>query len=91
MILSMRTPGSSSPSIPGQALLDAVRAAAAALPTRMPGRRWMRRGMEQDFSWRASAGAYSALVPAAVEGRFESFCPAAILILRERKWQVRTR
>jgi starch synthase len=45
----------------GQALLGAVRAAVGAFSDPEPWREMMRRGMRQDFSWRASAGAYSGL------------------------------
>jgi starch synthase len=49
----------------GQALLTAVRAACLVYSDGAAGRpRWlemMRRGMQRDFSWKASAGAYSAL------------------------------
>ncbi len=45
----------------GQALLGAVRAAVQAFSDRDGWRQRMLRGMEKDFSWRRSAGAYSAL------------------------------
>jgi starch synthase len=45
----------------GQALLGAVREAAQAFSRQDVWREMMRRGMEKDFSWRASAKAYSAL------------------------------
>jgi starch synthase len=45
----------------GQALLSAVRAAIRAFADRDSWRRLMIRGMEKDFSWKASAAAYSAL------------------------------
>jgi starch synthase len=45
----------------GEALLDAVREAAQAFSRPDAWRETMRRGMEKDFSWRASAKAYSAL------------------------------
>lgn len=45
----------------GQALLGAVRAAVRAFSDGDAWRQTMRRGMEKDFSWKASAAAYSAL------------------------------
>src|ERR1017187_3632636 len=45
----------------GQALMGAVRAAAAAFSDRDAWQGIMRRGMAKDFSWRASATLYSAL------------------------------
>jgi starch synthase len=45
----------------GRALLDAVRAAAAAFSDQNVWQAMVRRGMQQDFSWRTSAGAYSRL------------------------------
>jgi starch synthase len=45
----------------GQALLEAVRAAARAYSDAGLWRQMMRRGMRQDFSWKASAEAYAAL------------------------------
>ena len=45
----------------GQALLNAVRDAAEAFSDPVVWRSMMRLGMQQDFSWTASAGAYSAL------------------------------
>jgi starch synthase len=45
----------------GRALLDCVRAAGAAFADPVRWREMVRRGMRRDFSWRASAGAYSAL------------------------------
>ena len=45
----------------GPALLGAVRAATRAFANRDEWREMMRRGMEKDFSWQASAAAYSAL------------------------------
>ena len=45
----------------GQALLEAVRAAVSAFSDGDAWRRMMRCGMEKDFSWKASAAAYSAL------------------------------
>ena len=45
----------------GQALLEAVRAAVQAFSGQNGWRQMMRRGMEKDFSWKASASAYSAL------------------------------
>jgi starch synthase len=45
----------------GQALLQAIRAAAAAYADRSGWQAMMRRGMEKDFSWRTSAAAYSEL------------------------------
>jgi starch synthase len=45
----------------GQALLAAVRDAIAAYSDRPAWEAMMRRGMRKDFSWKASAGAYSAL------------------------------
>lgn len=45
----------------GQALLGAVRAAIRAFSDTDVWQAMMRRGMAQDFSWRASAGAYSEL------------------------------
>ena len=45
----------------GQALLEAVRAAVRAFSDPDGWRDRMRRGMEKDFSWKASAAAYSAL------------------------------
>jgi starch synthase len=45
----------------GQALLDAVRAAAAAFSDPDAWLAMVRRGMQQDFSWRTSASAYSGL------------------------------
>lgn len=45
----------------GRALLDAVRAAGAAFADPVGWREMMLRGMQRDFSWKTSAGAYSAL------------------------------
>ena len=45
----------------GQALVEAVRAAVKAFAGREAWEAMMRRGMGKDFSWKASAGAYSAL------------------------------
>jgi starch synthase len=45
----------------GDALLQAIRAAAAAYADRSGWQAMMRRGMEKDFSWRTSAAAYSEL------------------------------
>jgi starch synthase len=45
----------------GQALLQAVRAAVSAYSDPDVWRELMRRGMEQDFSWKTSAAAYSGL------------------------------
>ena len=45
----------------GEALLGAVRAAVAAFADREAWQRMMRRGMAEDFSWKTSAAAYSAL------------------------------
>jgi starch synthase len=45
----------------GEALFQAVRNAVQAYANRDTWREMMRRGMQQDFSWRASAAAYSAL------------------------------
>jgi starch synthase len=45
----------------GRALLDAVRAAVRAYADREAWRERMRRGMERDFSWKASAAKYSEL------------------------------
>jgi starch synthase len=45
----------------GEALLAAVRAAVAAFADREAWQRMMRRGMSEDFSWKTSAAAYSAL------------------------------
>jgi len=45
----------------GQALLDSVRTAVRAFADRDSWEVRMRRGMQKDFSWKASAGAYSAL------------------------------
>ncbi len=45
----------------GQALMAALRAAGRAFCNRAGWEAMMRRGMEQDFSWRRSAAAYSAL------------------------------
>jgi len=45
----------------GPALLDAVRAAVSAFSDQELWRERMRRGMRQDFSWKASAAAYVAL------------------------------
>ena len=45
----------------GQALLGAVRAAVRAFADREGWQEMMRRGMRKDFSWKASAAAYSAL------------------------------
>jgi starch synthase len=45
----------------GEALLDSIRAAVSAYADAAGWRAMMRRGMEQDFSWRTSAAAYSAL------------------------------
>jgi starch synthase len=45
----------------GQALLEAVRAAVRAYSDADLWREMVRRGMGQDFSWKASAGAYSGL------------------------------
>jgi starch synthase len=45
----------------GQALLEAVRAAVTAFSDPDVWREMVRRGMQQDFSWRTSAGVYSSL------------------------------
>ena len=45
----------------GQAFLEAIRAAVRAFADREGWQEMMRRGMRQDFSWRTSAAAYSAL------------------------------
>jgi starch synthase len=45
----------------GPALLEAVRAAVGAFRDPAPWRERMRRGMRKDFSWKASAAAYSVL------------------------------
>jgi starch synthase len=45
----------------GHALLRAIRAACAAFADRNRWRAMMRRAMEKDFSWNASAAEYSAL------------------------------
>lgn len=45
----------------GQALVEAVRAALQAFAGRETWEAMMHRGMEKDFSWKTSAGAYSAL------------------------------
>jgi starch synthase len=45
----------------GKALLEAIRSAAQAFADQDAWRAMMRRGMAQDFSWRTSAGRYSAL------------------------------
>lgn len=45
----------------GQALVEAVRAAVQAFAGREAWEAMMRRGMGKDFSWKTSAGAYSAL------------------------------
>ena len=45
----------------GQALADAIRAAAAAFANQEAWRGMMRRGMAKDYSWGTSAGTYSAL------------------------------
>src|SRR5258708_944620 len=52
----------------GQALMDAVRAAARAFSDADGWREMMRRGMPKDFSWNASAAAYSALYRRLIEG-----------------------
>jgi starch synthase len=45
----------------GEALLEAVRKAVGVYSDQDTWREMMRRGMQQDFSWKTSAGAYSAL------------------------------
>jgi starch synthase len=45
----------------GQALLGSVRDAVRAFGDQESWKERMRRGMEKDFSWKASAGVYSAL------------------------------
>jgi starch synthase len=52
----------------GQALLDAVRTAIEAFANPESWRAMMRRGMLADFSWRTSAGAYSALYRKLLKG-----------------------
>jgi len=52
----------------GKALLEAVRAAAQAFTQPDAWRGMMRRGMQKDFSWKASAEAYSALYRRLVAG-----------------------
>jgi starch synthase len=52
----------------GQALLGAIREAVGAFSNQDAWREMMRRGMEKDFSWKASAGAYSALYRRMLEG-----------------------
>ena len=61
----------------GQALLGAVRAAVNAFSDKDAWRRRMRRGMEKDFSWKASAASYSALYRR-LQGTPEVPAPAAI-------------
>jgi starch synthase len=52
----------------GEALLGAVRSAAQAFSDQDAWRAMMRRGMAQDFSWRASAARYAALYRQLVAG-----------------------
>jgi starch synthase len=52
----------------GEALLGAVQSAAQAFADQDAWRAMMRRGMEQDFSWRASAARYSELYRQLVAG-----------------------
>jgi starch synthase len=51
-----------------QALLAAIRAAAALYQDRQKWEAMMRRGMQKDFSWRASAAEYSALYRRLLDG-----------------------
>ncbi|MBS1856389.1 MAG: glycogen synthase GlgA [Acidobacteria bacterium] len=53
----------------GEAFRDAIRAAAAAYADRTGWEAMMRRGMDKDFSWKASAAAYSALYRRMVSAR----------------------
>lgn len=53
----------------GTALADAVRAAVQAFGDRQAWEAMMRRGMRKDFSWKASAAAYSALYSKLLGGR----------------------
>ncbi|HYW44901.1 MAG TPA: glycogen synthase GlgA [Bryobacteraceae bacterium] len=52
----------------GQALLEAVREAVEMFANRADWQRRMRLGMQKDFSWKTSAGAYSALYRRLLEG-----------------------
>ena len=63
----------------GLALADAVRSAVRAFGDREGWEAMMRRGMKQDFSWKASAAAYSSLY-GSLMGRHESFSRSKILI-----------
>jgi starch synthase len=63
----------------GEALAEAVRAAVQAFADRSRWEAMMRRGMEKDFSWKASAAKYSALYGKLL-GQPESFSRAEILI-----------
>ena len=56
----------------GAALLEAVRKAVGVYSDQDTWREMMRRGMQKDFSWKTSAGAYSALYRKLL-GRAESF------------------
>jgi starch synthase len=64
----------------GRALLEAVREALRAFAKPDLWREMMRRGMQQDFSWRSAAGAYSGLYRRLL-ARAESFAGAATLIV----------
>jgi len=53
----------------GEALLLAIQMAAALWRDQAAWREMMRRGMEQDYSWKVSAGEYSALYQRLAESR----------------------
>jgi starch synthase len=74
----------------GAALMGAIRTAITAYGQRDAWEATMRRGMEKDFSWNASAAAYSELYRRLLGG--ESFRPREILIdwKQELKWQEQT-
>jgi starch synthase len=63
----------------GEALAEAVRTAVRAFGDRSGWEAMMRRGMQKDFSWKASAVEYSSLY-GKVLGRHESFSRSEILI-----------
>jgi starch synthase len=64
----------------GQALLEAVRSAVEVFADRPGWEAMMRRGMQKDFSWRASAAQYSALYGKLLAGH-ESFSRSEILMV----------
>jgi starch synthase len=53
----------------GEALLDAIRTACAAWHKKAEWQARMRLGMQQDFSWKASAAQYAALYQRLAEAR----------------------